>query len=511
MPTEIKANNKLIARNTLFLYVRMLIVLLISLYTTRVLLRVLGVEDYGVYNVVSGFVTMFAFLNTAMANGIQRFYNFNLGKYGEKGLTVTYNCALRIQLLLAIVVFILVEGIGVWYINNIMVLPAGRVMAANIIFQFSTVSMLLVILQAPYSGAIMAMERMDYYAVVGIIDVILKLGFIFAIQSITFDKLIAWGAICLLIGIINFLLYFIYCKKRFKFLYISKQYDKKGFKSMLGFSGWNMFGTFANMMKNQGLNMVLNLFYGPVVNAARGVAFQISTALEGFVSNNNVAVRPQLTHSFAQGNVKRTIQLMFSISKLNYLLLLVMAIPISFEIDFILQIWLDSKVPEHTASFTILVLAINLVHNWRSPVSLVVHATGVMRNYQLWMGIINLLTLPIAYLLLKFGWIPESAFVVCLALDVIGLGVGILILKTLVTFSVWEYLGKVILPCLVVTLIASVLTYVLRLVMPSGWLGFVLVIIIGFLVCITSSFFIGLSKEEKKMAKEMLIKFIKKI
>lgn len=510
MPVELKANNKRIARNTLFLYARMLIVLLISLYTTRVLLRVLGVEDYGVYNVVSGFVTMFAFLNTAMANGIQRFYNFNLGKHGEEGLTVTYNCALRIQLLLAIVVFALVEGIGIWYINNVMVLPAERVTAANIIFQLSTVSMLLVIFQAPYSGAIMAMEKMDYYAIVSIIDAVLKLGFIFVIQSVPFDKLITWGFIGLLIGIVNFLLYFVYCKKHFKFLHHTSKYDKDEFRSMLGFSGWNMFGTFANMMKNQGLNMVLNLFFGPVVNAARGVAFQISSALEGFVSNNNVAVRPQLTQSYAQGNTKRTIQLMFSISKLNYLLLLVMAIPISFEIDFILHIWLGSNIPEHTASFAVLVLAINLIHNWRSPVSLVVHATGVMKSYQLWMGLINLLTLPIAYLLLMLGWIPESAFAVCLVLDIIGLGVGIHILRGLVSLSVKEYLGRVITPCLAVTLIASIATYVLRIVLPSGWIGFVLIIIIGFSICVVSSYFIGLSNEEKKMAREMLRKFIKK-
>lgn len=511
MSIEIKANNKRIAKNTLFLYFRMLIVLLISLYTTRVLLRVLGVEDYGVYNVVSGFVSMFAFLNTSMANGIQRFYNFNLGKLGEDGLTITYNSALRIQLLLAVVVVVLVEGIGVWYINNVMVIPAERVMAANIIFQFSIASMLLIIFQAPYSGAIMAMEKMDYYAIVSIIDVLLKLGFVIVIQSIKYDKLITWGGVGLLIAIINFLLYFIYCKKKFVFLHRSKQYDKTEFKSMLGFSGWNMFGTFGNMMKNQGLNMILNLFFGPVVNAARGVAFQISTALEGFVSNNNVAVRPQLTQSYAQGNIKRTIQLMFSISKLNYLLLLVMAIPISVEIDFILQIWLGGNIPEHTASFAILVLAINLIHNWRSPVSLVVHATGVMKNYQLWMGVINLLTLPIAYLLLKLGWVPESAFVVCLTLDVFGLGVGIYILKTLVTFSIKRYLGEVIIPCLIVTLVTGVAAYVMRLALPSGWLGFVLEIILGFSISLVFSYFIGLAKEEKKMAKELLMKFINKV
>lgn len=510
MPIEIKSNNKLIARNTLLLYVRMLVVLLISLYTTRVLLRVLGVEDYGVYNVVSGFVSMFAFLNTAMANGIQRFYNFNLGKYGEEGLTFTYNSAIRIQAFLAITVFVLVEGIGIWYINNVMVIPVGRLLAANTIFQLSIVSMILVIFQAPYSGAIMAMEKMDYYAIVSIIDALLKLGFVFIIQSVTYDKLIVWGFIGFLIGLINFLLYYVFCKRSFSFLHKSKEYDKTVFKSMLGFSGWNMFGTFANMMKNQGLNMVLNLFFGPVINAARGVAFQISSALEGFVSNNNIAVRPQLTQSYAQGNIKRTIQLMFSISKLNYLLLLVMAIPISFEIDFILHIWLGNNIPEHTGSFVILVLVINLVHNWRSPISLVVHATGVMKRYQLWMGIINLMTLPVAYFLLKLGWIPESAFAICLALDVIGLGVGIYILKTLVPFSTMDYLRKVILPCVVVTIVAAIVTCVLRLVLPSGWIGFVLIIILGFSISAVLSFFIGLSGVEKKMAKEMLQKFVKR-
>lgn len=483
--------------------------LLISLYTTRILLRVLGVEDYGIYNVVSGFVAMFSFLNGAMANGIQRFYNVALGKKGEEGLVEVFNASIRIQTLLAIVIFVLLEGIGIWYINNIMVLPAERIPAANIIFQFSAISMLFVIIQAPYSGAVMAMEKMDFYSIVSVLDTLLRLGFIFILQDITYDKLATWGFMGLALSLINFFLYFAYCKRHFKFLQLKKGGDRSLFKSMLSFSGWNLFGTMSGILKDQGINMILNFFCGPVVNAARGISHQISSALQGFISNNNIAVRPQLTQAYAQGDTKRTFDLMFSISKLNYYLLLIMAVPLGVEINFVLQIWLGDNIPEYTAPFTLWIIATGLINNLNSPISLVVHATGKMRLYQLSTGFFSLLLVVISIILLKIGLLPESVFVATFVITVINQLASLYILRSLVSFSLKEYIKDVVLPCLLVTILAIGPTLLLKVFVKDTWISFIIVVLFGVIISMLASYLVGMNRSEKKMAMQFVNKFIK--
>lgn len=490
---------------------RMVFVLLISLYTTRLLFKVLGVVDYGVYNVVSGFVAMFGFLNTAMATGIQRFYNFTLGKVGEEGLTSVYNTSVRIQLLISVIVFVLLEAIGFWYINNVMVLPAERVIAANIIFQLSAVSLLFVIFEAPYVGAVMAMERMDYFAIVSILDAVLKLVLLYVLMHIAEDKLILWGVIGLVISILNFLLYFIYSKKKFSFIRLSRQFNKQEFGAMLGFSGWNVFGTLSNMLKDQGVNMILNSFFGPVVNAARGIAYQISSALTSFITNNSIAVRPQLTQAYAQGNYGRTLNLMYAISKLNYFLLLILTIPVCFEIDFILHIWLGDEVPDYVPVFAILVMATNLLENLRSPVSLVVHATGEMKKYQFWVSMVNVMTLPLSWVVLRLGARPESTFIVALLCSALAQIVALFILRTIILFSIREYVYRVILPCFVVSLVAVIVTCCFNGLLTQSVISSIVVIIMGALFCVLSSYFLGMNKEEKQMVKTMVLGFIDKI
>jgi len=510
MATEIVANNKRIVKNTILLYIRMFIVLLISLYTTRVLLRVLGVEDYGIYNVVSGFVAMFSFLNGAMANGIQRFYNVALGKEGEEGLTPVYNASIRIQVILAIIIFVLIEGIGIWYINNIMVLPAERLPAANIIFQLSALSLLIVIIQAPYTGAIMAMERMDFYSIVSIVETLIRLGCIFILQTITYDKLATWGVLSLAITLIVFFLSFAYCKKQFKFLRFKRGRDSSLFKSMLSFSGWNLFGTMSGILKDQGVNMILNYFCGPVVNAARGISHQISAALQGFISNNNIAVRPQLTQSYAQGDTKRTFNLMFSISKLNYYLLLIMAVPLGVEINFVLKIWLGDTIPDYTAPFTLWIMATGLINNLNSPISLVVHATGRMKLYQLSTGFFSLLLVAVSIVLLKIGLLPESVFVATFVITVINQVASLYILRSLVPFSLKEYVKDVVLPCLLVTMLAIGPTLLLKMFMEDTWLCFIIVVLFGVIISMLSSYLVGMNRSERKMALQFVNKFIRR-
>ena len=293
--------NRRIAINTVFLYIRMLIVLFISLYTSRVILRILGAEDYGIYNVVAGFVSMFAFLNTSMSNGIQRFYNFSLGKGTKVEYTISevYSMAFFIQAIMTIVTILLVESFGIWYLETKMVIHPDRMFAARCLFQFSIVSMIILMMQIPFSAAVMAYEEMSYYALIGIVDVLLKLIICLLLPVINADKLVLYGLLLLLVTLIDFLLFFVFAKTKFKELQLKIRFEKNLFSSMFVFLGWNILGTFAFMMKSQGLNLVLNVFFGPIVNAARGISSQIMSALQSFSSNIVVAFRPQLVQSYA--------------------------------------------------------------------------------------------------------------------------------------------------------------------------------------------------------------------
>ena len=290
-------NNKRIAKNTILLSLRMGFVLFLGFYSTRVTLSALGVDDFGIYNVVGGFVSMFVFLNTSMSNGIQRFFNFELGRNGIEGARKVYVTSLVIQFLLLIIILLLTETLGLWYLHNKMVIPVDRFESAQWVFQFSVLSFVLVIMQVPFNAAIMAHERMNYYAFIGILDAILKLIIVLLIPYADCDLLILYSALIAGVSLLNFILAYTYAKKNFEEIGIKPLFEKDLFKSMLSFSGWNIFGTFSNMMREQGLNMILNLFFGPVVNAARGVAYQVTSGLQGFVVNISTAIGAQIDQS----------------------------------------------------------------------------------------------------------------------------------------------------------------------------------------------------------------------
>jgi len=486
----------------------MFIVLLISLYTTRVVLKVLGVEDYGIYNVVAGFVAMFSFLNTSMSNGIQRFYNYKLGREGEDSLISVYNCALRIQILLAIAVLALVEGIGIWYINNIMVVPSERLFAANIIFQLSVISMIIVIMQAPFVGATMAMERMDFFAIVSIVDALLKLGFIFVLVKVPYDKLIIWGSIGLLIVLIDFLFYYIYCKKEFRFIKYENKFSRVEFKAMLSFSGWNIFGSFSNMARDQGVNMIMNLFFGPIVNAARGVAMQINSALSGFTNSILTPVRPQVIQSFAKGEGSRYIQLTYSISKISVCFLYMMALPLCIEIDYVLKLWLGDNVPEHTNSFVIIILLTNAVLVLMGALATLVHASGEMKKYQVVGSTVKIISVPAAYFLLKLDFSPEWALVMVLLFDVIGLFIGMFIIKGIMKFSIRDYLKNVIFPMIIPVMTSFFIALFIHNIMQPGIARLLVVTLLSCCSLAITFYIIGFNYSEKKLVNQLGGKFI---
>ena len=502
--------NKRILRNTLFLYLRMGIIMVITLYTSRVFLRTLGVVDYGIFNVVAGFVTMFTFLNNAMSSSIQRFFNFEIGKNQGQGVRNVYTTAIYTQLLLSVILIVLLETIGVWYIENKLVVPLDRLDVAMWVFQISVLSVVFVVMGVPFSGAVLAYEKMDFYAIVGIIDVLLKLAIALILPHVGYDKLLVYAVLLLVTSMISFLLYVIYVKRNFNECKFLHKFDKPLFISMLGFSGWHAFSAAGTMMGNQGINMILNLFFGPVVNAARGVSYQVNSAIMGFVRNVTVAARPQMIQSYAEGNIGRSLRLMYGISKISFLSCFLMLLPVCLEIDTILGVWLGyDSVPENTNIFTIWVLCTSLICTLDTPVTTLVHATGNIRNYHLISTVVSLFTLPLGYFVLKYSSTPVLIFVVHFFMVLMGQIVGLFLLKKVFPISIKEYVREVVLP-LMLTVLVSLIAPVSLMFMNPGWGRFVLIFVVSIASVLLFSYILGLKQTERQMIIEVVRKRVKK-
>lgn len=493
------SSNKRIAKNTVFLYIRMIIVLGVSLYTTRVVLNVLGVVDYGIYNVVGGFVSMFAFLNSAMTNTTQRFYNFEKSSLEGTALTVVYNTALQIQVLLAILIFLLLETVGLWFLNNEMIIPADRLAAANWVFQCSGLSLILLVLQIPYSAAIISHEKMDYFASLSIIDVFFRLVVVIVLPIVPFDKLAFYCTTSVFLSFLNFFLYFCYAKHNFTEIRLNKIFVKSKFKDMLSFTSWNVFGSFAYMIQGQGLNVLINMFFGPTVNAARGVAFQIQAAINGFSENIATAFRPQLVSSYAVENFDRTRNLMFSMSKFCFVMVCALSIPIAIEIEYIMDIWLKGAVPKYTIVFTILVLANMLINSLNMPISQTVQATGIVKNYQLIRSIIVTATLPLAWIALKIGLSPVSVFVITILITILNQPVSMIILRKNFTYSYRDYIKIVIIPCTLFLVLNVSISFMIQTLMEASFFRLCFVGVVSGCVSLMLIYTVILSPTEKKL------------
>ena len=502
---SVTENNKRIAKNSLFMTIRMVLVMFITFYTSRVILEVLGVVDFGVYNVVAGFVTMFGFFNSSLSNGIQRFYNFELGKNGEDGARRVYNMALLIQMLLALIIVLPTEFIGTWYLHNKMVIPEERMYAAECIFQLSLVAFVLNIMLAPYTAAVMAHERMNFYAIISVCDVIIKLGGVLIIPLLEGDTLILYGIIMASVALINLLTYIWYCKRNF--VEIKKEPGLKSslLKDMLSFSGWNILGTLGQMLKDQGVNLILNYFFGPIVNAARGIANQVNGGLQSFVTNITIPVRPQVVQSYAQGNIKRSLNLTYTISKASCYFLLLMALPILLEIDYILHIWLGDNIPSNTSIFVIIIILNTFLTNLNAAISSIVHATGKMKVYQLCGGTISLISVIFVYVAMLIWDIPSIAFVIILGLDIVRQIVALIVLKSILSeFSIGLYCRNVILPVLIVSVLSLVGPVIAHSLMTEGFGRLITVLIVSSISILASIFTVGLNNTEKSLTLQFL-------
>ncbi len=499
-------NNKRIAKNTAFLYIRMIIVLLVSIYTTRVVLNTLGVTDFGVYNVVCGFVSMFSFISSSLTNGIQRFFNYSVGCAERDGVAKVYRTAMRIQIILALIMIVLIETVGIWYINNVMELPPDRLTAANWVFQFSALSFIILIISIPYNAAIIAFEKMDYYAFVSILDTLLKLAIIIELPYLPGDKLIIYGLLGLMISIINFLLNYIYCKRKLPQLFAHKGIEKKLLKSISSFAGWNTVEMFAWITQGQGVNMIINVFFGAVINAARGVSAQIQSAIQQFCTNLVVAIRPQLVESYAQKNYSRTKSLMYTTSKLSFILFYILAIPVILEINYVLRLWLGNNIPDYTASFTILTLISMIPRNFVMALSQVIHATGKMAKYQIASAVVIIFILPVSYIFLHYGYSPIYVYIINLIFCCILFIVCLLVFKTIFEISIWEYHKCIIIPCSVIAIIVPVIPYVIQHFMQESFMRFIIIAITTTITSVIASYLFLLNKSEKEFVKRLIIR-----
>ena len=503
--TDYAQGNKRIARNSLFMSIRMVFVLSLTFYATRAILEILGEIDYGVYNTVCGFVSLFSFLNLSISNGIQRFYNFELDCHGIKGACRVYNTALRIQFLAAILLLLVIEVVGIWYINHKLVCPAERLDAAMWAFHFSAVGFTLTIIQAPYSAAIMAHEKMDFYALVSVLDAFLKLGIVFMLRFISYDSMATYAALYASINLLNLLLYAFYAKWYFPEIVFKKVIDRKLFRSMICFSGWNIFGSFSGIMKEQGINLIFNFFCGPIVNAAKALAAQINAGLMAFVSNIIIPVRPQVVQSYANQNYDRTLRLTYGVSRVTSCVITLITLPIILDTHFILHLWVKS-IPEYTDTFVIIVILISFVNNLNSAVSGVIHASGQMMLYQTVCSSVSLMCIPTAYLLLKYGYSPNYALLMVLLWTTLSQYVSLLIMKRVINFTLISYTKEVLWPLLKMIVLSAIIPTIIRLNMDEGWLRFLLIGSTSVVMTTLCSYLFAMQASEKEMIKEYVRK-----
>jgi O-antigen/teichoic acid export membrane protein len=493
----LESNNKRIAKNTLLLYFRMLLMMGVSLYTVRVVLNTLGAVDYGIYNVVGGVVTMFSFLSGTMASASQRFFAFEIGRKNYEQLKKTFSMTMTIYVLIAIVILILAETVGLWFLNAKMTIPAERMEAANWIYQFAIMSFMMTMFAIPYNAAIIAHERMNVYAWVSLIEVALKLGVVYVLVLFSFDKLKLYAVLTFSVASIVALIYQAYCKKKFEECRYSFYWNKPLFKEIVSYSGWNLFGALASVFNNQGVSIILNLFFGPVVNAAQAIASQVNGSINQFVQNFIMAARPQIIKHYAAGEKEQMLKLVFQSSKFSFLLLFILTMPILLETNFLFTLWLKN-VPEHVVLFTRLIIVAALIDSLSYPLMAAAQATGKVKRYQSTVGGVMLLNLPISYLFFYFGYPSQTIFYLAIFNSVMCLFLRLLLLRKMIGLPIKFYGKLIIVPLLPTSLISYIIPFIISMEFHESIFRFLMTAVVGLVSSSIIIYGLGLSKNEKQ-------------
>lgn len=514
MPQNTSSDNKRIAKNTLLLYIRTLFVMVISLYTSRVVLQALGVDDYGVYQVVGGVVAMFSIISNALSSAISRFITFEIGHGDKDKLRKIFSTSVIIQIGLALIVLVAVEVIAIWFLETQMQIPDGRMDAARWVLQCSLITFCINLISIPYNACIIAHEHMKAFAYVSVLDALLKLGVCFCIMALPSDKLISYAILLTVVALIIRLIYGIYCHKHFEETRGKIVFDKTIFKEMAGFSGWSFFTNTNHLLNTQGVNMLMNVYFGVTVNAARGIATQVENAVLAFVTNFTTAINPQITKSFAAGETDRTQDLVCRGAKFSYLAMLLLSIPIICETETILNIWLP-EVPQYTVIFTQLSLVLGTIDCLGATGFTAVMASGRIKKYALILTPIGFLEFPLTWIFFSLGSSVVWTYYLYIMVKFTVLIVRTYLLKEFVGLKFSMFLQRTLLPAVITTIIAAIPALIIVYLLPVGILRFFVSLFVGVLSAATASFYIGMTKGERTVIKskiqDFLSKFIKHV
>lgn len=447
------SDNKRIAKNTIYLYFRMVVIMAITLFTSREILRILGVDDFGIYNVVAGVVVLLAFLQTGLTSAFQRYLAYDIGRGDEEQVNRTFCMSVNANLCIVLIIVLLAETVGLWFVYTQLVIPEDRVSTALIVYHFSVLTFVFTILRIPYNSAIVAYEKMSFYAYISIAESVLKLGIVYLLVLSSVDKLYLYAILLTIVSAVILFLYFLYCFKHIKTCRYHYYWNTSYFRELLSFSGWSMLAGVANVSAQQGGNILLNIFSGLSANASYGVANQVSHAVYAFSQNFQVAFNPQITKLFAARSYTDLYQLVFRSSLASYYLMLIVAVPFILQIDFVLDLWLD-KVPEYASGFCVLMTLYQLVDAFQAPINTLIYATGKVKIYNIWLSAMIFLNLPLSYLLLKIGVTVYVVFIIRVSLNVLTAIVRIWYMKSLMEFPTIGYIKEVLLKASTITLLS---------------------------------------------------------
>jgi len=504
------SDNKRVAKNTLVLYFRMLFMMLIGLYTSRINLQSLGVEDFGIYNVVGGIVVMFSIINSSITASISRFLTFELGTGNAEKLKKVFSTSLTIQIGISIIILILAETIGLWFLNNKMVIPESRIIAANFVYQFSIAIFIINLISMPYNACIIAHERMSAFAWITIFDASAQLLVAWLTFISPIDKLIFYSGLLVLVSLTQRFIYYHYCKKNFTECRYRFFYDKELLLNMFGFAGWNFIGASSAILRDTGGNIVINLFCGPTVNAARGIASQVNKAVISFANSFITAINPQITKSYASGEYDKMMSVIYKGAKFSFFLMLLLGLPVIIEAEYIIQLWLG-QVPEHTVLFVQLTILFAMSESISNPLITAMLATGKIKNYQIIVGGLQMLNLPISYLLLRNGCIPETVVIVAIIISQCCFFARICMLKTMIKLCVKDYLRKVYFKIILTFIVAFILPIIIKYNIDSSFLSFFAVIFISVISACISILYVGCNYKERNFVYSNIFKFKNKI
>lgn len=504
-------NNKRIAKNTLMLYARMFFTMGITLYSCRLVLNALGQVDFGIYNVVGGIVAMFGFLNSSMTASTQRFITFELGKNDKTAVRKVFSLSIQTHVIISLLFLLLTETLGLWFIYNKLVIPADKLEAAIWVYQCAVISAVVLIMSVPYNALIVAYEKMTAFAYISIVDVLFKFAIALFLSYSLYDRLKVYAVLLLAVQCSIRLLYGIYCKRHFEESVYIHVKDKNSLKKLFSFAAWSLIGNFAGISFIQGVNILLNLFFGPVINAARGISGQVVGALNQFAINFQMAINPQITKSYATGDLEYLRELIYNSSRYTGYLLLFLCLPICLEIDFILHVWLGDNVPDYTGSFIILSIVCTTLDSMSNSIMVASNATGNIKKFVTIISTCLLSILPIGYLTLFLGGDPNSIMIVCIIVALIAFILRLIIIRPKIKLEIIDFLIKTLGNVFVVSMLSLVAPIVLKCILQHTPLIAVLIIVVGFLSALVCIYCIGINSEERTFINKLMAKYISKI